>query len=234
FGELMRRKLPHNETMVTYLSRRVLQPAGISYGAWRNGSDGFPLIPQGAQFSAREWAKFGELIRNHGRSANKQILEAADVDELFRASSANPMYGLSWWLNRPMKEELRNNIKQLTMSSDLQYGIAGLPDDLVMAAGAGKQRLYIVPSMNLVVVRQADRILQAIMNEDRGSFSDICFWQLLTLGKSKSPAGTEALPETIQQSSRARRILDLNHDGKIDERERAALRERLQKRFHKQ
>jgi hypothetical protein len=31
---------------------------------------------------------------------------------------------------------------------------ADLPKDLYMAAGAGKQRLYVIPSMDLVIVRQ--------------------------------------------------------------------------------
>ena len=29
-----------------------------------------------------------------------------------------------------------------------------LPEDLFMAAGAGKQRLYVIPSLKLVIVRQ--------------------------------------------------------------------------------
>lgn len=33
-------------------------------------------------------------------------------------------------------------------------GIADGVSDLYMAAGAGKQRLYIIPSMDLVIVRQ--------------------------------------------------------------------------------
>jgi hypothetical protein len=31
---------------------------------------------------------------------------------------------------------------------------ARLPKDVVMAAGAGKQRLYVIPSQDLVIVRQ--------------------------------------------------------------------------------
>lgn len=31
---------------------------------------------------------------------------------------------------------------------------ADLPKDLYLAAGAGKQRLYIIPSLDLVIVRQ--------------------------------------------------------------------------------
>lgn len=32
-----------------------------------------------------------------------------------------------------------------------------LPHDLVVAAGAGKQRLYIIPSLDMVIVRQGQQ-----------------------------------------------------------------------------
>jgi hypothetical protein len=51
-----------------------------------------------------------------------------------------------------------------------------LPDDLFMAAGAGKQRLYVIPSHKLVVVRQGD------LRASRG-FSDAEFLDRLLRGK---------------------------------------------------
>jgi hypothetical protein len=47
-----------------------------------------------------------------------------------------------------------------------------LPGDLFMAAGAGNQRLYIIPSMRLVVVRQTGRILEGRRGRQ---FSDVDF-----------------------------------------------------------
>jgi hypothetical protein len=42
-----------------------------------------------------------------------------------------------------------------------------------MAAGAGDQRLYIIPSMNLVVVRQTDRIF--MRSRAARAYSDVEF-----------------------------------------------------------
>jgi len=38
--------------------------------------------------------------------------------------------------------------------------------DIWMAAGAGDQRLYLIPSKNLLIVRQADRILGHMLRGD--------------------------------------------------------------------
>ena len=56
-----------------------------------------------------------------------------------------------------------------------------LPDDLFMAAGAGGQRLYIIPSMELVIVRQYPRVIERKWGQRRrgGPYSDVEF--LLTL-----------------------------------------------------
>lgn len=265
FGELMVRKLKaekekkHNEsTMVDYLKRRVLDPADIHIGLWRNGKDGMPLMPQGAAFSAREWAKVGELVLNGGMAGGKQIIQSENIKKLFIGSPANPMYGLSWWLNRPMDDQLRKSIRTLTMASDLRYGAPGVPNDLVMAAGAGKQRLYVVPSMNLIVVRQADVKSEFMPGPGKTKFSDIAFWQLLTLGHAEPVAASDkmrvlsglrqgGMPRMrgagpigsgsagagqagIGRSGRFMRMLDRNRDGVVDQQEKQVFRNLLQQR----
>ncbi|MDQ5933347.1 MAG: hypothetical protein QG574_645, partial [Cyanobacteriota bacterium erpe_2018_sw_21hr_WHONDRS-SW48-000092_B_bin.40] len=123
----------------------------------------------------------------------KQIIQSENIKTLFIGSPANPMYGLSWWLNRPMDAQLRNGIRTLTMASDLRYGAPGVPNDLVMAAGAGKQRLYVVPSMNLVVVRQADVKSELMPGAGNTRFSDVAFWQILTLGHADPAAASDKI-----------------------------------------
>ena len=73
FGELMTRKLkPKNETVMTYLKRRILDPMGLKAAFWRE-SAGQPLLPQGASLTAREWVKFGLFLKNGGKWNGRQI-----------------------------------------------------------------------------------------------------------------------------------------------------------------
>src|SRR6185369_9562200 len=59
FGELMTRKLKsRNETVMSYMKRRIIEPLGIRVSDWR-APNGQPFLPQGASLTAREWVKFG-------------------------------------------------------------------------------------------------------------------------------------------------------------------------------
>lgn len=154
FGEILTRKLKtRNETVMSYLNRRILDPIGLKVGNWRM-SNGQPLLPQGASLTAREWAKFGLLLKDRGKWKGKQILSAKLLDELSVGTKTNPAYGISFWLNqtggsgpggRAIGGNARNSIKD---------GIANGVSDLFMAAGAGNQRLYVIRSLDMVIVRQ--------------------------------------------------------------------------------
>jgi CubicO group peptidase (beta-lactamase class C family) len=152
FGELMIRKLrPKNETVMSYLKRRVLDPIGLKVASWRD-FDGQPLLPHGASLTAREWAKFGLLLKNGGRWNGKQIIRKTLLDELVKGSKTNPAYGLTFWLNKPGIDP-RGQPTQARFEDISRTGLVGV-NELYMAAGAGNQRLYIIPSLDMVVVRQ--------------------------------------------------------------------------------
>ncbi len=136
FGELMKRKLkPKGEDYIGYLNRRVLNPIGSKIGFWRN-TNSEPTLPSGCSMNAREWAKFGELLRNYGKWEGKQVISKAQVSKLTEPSIPNPEYGLTVWMSGDGAAEK----KEPTM---------------FMAAGLGNQRCYVVRSLNLVIVRQA-------------------------------------------------------------------------------
>ncbi len=117
--------------------------------------NGQPLLPQGASLTAREWLKFGQFLRDHGKWNGKQLIAKKLLDELVVGTKANPAYGLTFWLNRDGKGPGgrpggRNAVMEIS-----ENGIADGTADMYMAAGAGNQRLYIIPSLDMVVVRQA-------------------------------------------------------------------------------
>lgn len=141
FGEIMRRKLEAKGLAadpLVYLERRILQPSGAAAAGWRRGADGLPMMPQGATMTARDWAKVGEYVGGRGPA----------YAQLFTPSAANRAYGLGWWLPNP-------GSGPTPAATDLDQAGSRIPRDLVMAAGAGDQRLYLIPSRKLTVVRQA-------------------------------------------------------------------------------
>jgi len=156
FGELMHRKLAKQDTTLDdYLKTKLLEPMGLEVKLWTKDTNGEPHLPHGAYLTAPEWAKFGELIRNHGKVGDKQIVSAEALRECFHGSEQHPGYGLTFWL-------LGGQLASM------------LPHDAVMAAGKGKQRLYIVPSLDMVIVRQGE--------DSRPAFEDTEFLKLLLAG----------------------------------------------------
>jgi CubicO group peptidase (beta-lactamase class C family) len=155
FGEIMRRKLAAvggPPDAAAYLGARVLGPIGVSVGRWRaHRRDGLPLMPQGAQLTARDWAAFGQYVLDGGAG-----LDPATLAACFEPTRANPGYGMSWWLLRPG-----------LIPPAPGAGVDGVADgalareDIVMAAGAGDQRLYLLRARRLVIARQASGILHA-------------------------------------------------------------------------
>jgi CubicO group peptidase (beta-lactamase class C family) len=162
FGAFLQRKLKASgggtQDPLAYLQRRIFDPIGMKIGHWRRDDAGNPAMPNGAYVAPREWIKFGQLVANQGRWHNKQVVAAASLEEVFRGSRANPGYGLTFWLNKGVAGAAGadvgsgRNARRLQASDGGYIGRAA-PADLAMAAGKGKQRLYVIPSRSLVVLR---------------------------------------------------------------------------------
>jgi len=173
FGELLHRCLgSYCEDPLIYLQTRLLNPIGIQIQRWRRTHDRMPSLPTGATLTAREWALFGELICRQGQWEGKQIVPRELLAECFQGSRDNPAYGLTWWLNAPVSEEHRKRLRQARMGLEDLHSDPLIPRDLVYAAGAAKQRLYVSPSHQLVVVRQASGVTEALAGGEVSAFSD--------------------------------------------------------------
>ncbi len=169
FGLFLKRKLAaagRSEDPLAYLHERILDPIGLKVAGWVRDRGGNPVMAAGARVAPREWLKLGQLLLRRGRWDERVIIEEGLFAELFRGSNANPAYGLTLWLNRPSpvngasagwesagrrQAAIRNR-----GSAERRMIAAAAPQDLAMAAGRGKQRLYVIPSLDLVVVRQGN------------------------------------------------------------------------------
>ena len=146
FGEIITRELVANDELkfsdpLAYLENRVLDPIEMTYAHWRRDENGMPKLPSGAFLTAREWAKFGELLRNEGKHGGELLFDQETFHQCLKGSETFPDYGLSFWLLDAQRSRLEGR-------PWLKGGY--------MAAGAGKQRLYVLPAAGAVVVRQGE------------------------------------------------------------------------------
>lgn len=169
-------RLLKTESFEDYLVRRVLKPLDISI-EWRvRCIDGHPQVGGGAFITSNDWASFGEFVRLLGRRGDKQIVESELISDCFKGTTPNPAYGQTWWLKQAVTPEILERISILESEWGDVANCEWIPNDLVAAVGAGKQRLYVIPSRKLVVVRQA-----TLANRE---FSDLEFLSLLLRNQS--------------------------------------------------
>lgn len=148
FGEVMTRKLrPSKESVRDYLERRIFRPIGMNVSLWRR-IETDPILSNGMALTARDWARFGMFLRDRGRIGDHRVISAKLFDELLKGSEANPAYGITFWLNRSGFRPNGGLFEMFESEADESLG-----NDIFMAAGLGNQRLYVIPSQNLVVVR---------------------------------------------------------------------------------
>ena len=160
--EVLTRKLSaRGETPYSYLKRRILDPLGIGDIEYRKDQKGAPLVASGFRLTARQWARFGMMLLENGSYRGRRIVSPDLVAEAFRGSPANPMFGFGLWINQAAKkngarevdieEELEDDWNNQRWNGGCISRVA--PPDLVAAVGSENQRLYVIPSLNLVVVR---------------------------------------------------------------------------------
>jgi CubicO group peptidase (beta-lactamase class C family) len=177
FCEVLRRKLePRHLTPERYLYRRVLRPLDIEGVDFREDTKGNPLLASGFRLTARQWAELGELILDKGKYRGRQVVRTDLLAECFRGTHINPMFGMGFWLNRVAPDGREVDVERML---DIPWArqnwrdaclCRDAPRDLVAAIGSGYQRMFIVPSMDLIIVRQG---------RDDSRFSDAHFLRLI-------------------------------------------------------
>ncbi|MEI7576114.1 MAG: serine hydrolase [Armatimonadota bacterium] len=161
FGSLIEAKLK-NESWEQYLDRRIMKPLGISMFYRGKCADGKPQLAGGGWIKPRDWITFGQFVMADGKWKGKQLIDAKLMKELYLPSKANPGYGMSWWLSDA------DEASMMTAKADPSA------DGFRMAAGAGKQRLYIIPKLKMVALRMGK-----VSGAMRG-WSDREFLELIT------------------------------------------------------
>lgn len=102
--------------------------------------------------NSRSMARFGLLMLNKGKWESNQILNETYFNEATTTSqNINLGYGYLWWLNGKTSYHLPQS--QLTFPGSV---IPTAPNDTFMALGKNDQKIYVVPSKNMVIIRMGD------------------------------------------------------------------------------
>ncbi|MCP4610488.1 MAG: serine hydrolase [Planctomycetes bacterium] len=153
-----------NNDLRTLLRERIMRPIGVKDGEWSIGYgqaykvNGLNLVANwgGGSYTARAVARVGRLMLRKGNWQGKQLIEPKCIEEVVKYAGTplpdrsenepNPGSGLGWWTNFD--------------------GVwAKVPRDAFGGAGAGNQILLVVPSLNLIIVRNGSNLFNASKGE---------------------------------------------------------------------
>lgn len=84
-----------------YLHTRLLDPVGMKSAVVEFDAAGTLIGSSMMHATARDWARFGEFLRNGGAVKGAQLVPRGWIDFMKTPSPRNPAYGAQLWLNRP-------------------------------------------------------------------------------------------------------------------------------------
>jgi CubicO group peptidase (beta-lactamase class C family) len=123
----------------TYAEQKLFGPLGITSFEWLKDRTGIAYAASGLRLRPRDMAKIGQLLLQRGRWETRQVVPENWVQTATTAHAnvqgdarCGVQYGYFWWLG--------------TICS------GGGRTSVVFATGNGGQNIWIVPSLNLVVV----------------------------------------------------------------------------------
>ncbi|WP_339917631.1 serine hydrolase [Yeosuana marina] len=145
-----------NETWTNYFNTKLKDKIGMS-GSW------IDLGPLSVYWSnTRSMARFGLMIYANGKWNTTRIVSESFLNEATNTSqNINQAYGYLWWLNGKSSYHLPQS--QLEFNGTL---IPNAPADMYAALGKNDQKIYVVPSKKLVIVRMGD-----VANLDNPTFA---------------------------------------------------------------
>lgn len=122
--------------------RDLFARLGLASATWELDATGNPVCSSYLWATPREWASLGQFALQDGVWAGDRLLPEGWMTQSTTATkvarSEEKGYAAGWWVNR---------------QADGTLVAPGLPEDAYWAQGHDGQRLYVVPSQQLVVVR---------------------------------------------------------------------------------
>lgn len=133
-----------------YLSEKLWRPLRLADASlYLDRENGTPMMSCCILSRPVDWVRIGELIADRGAFEGRQLVPAAWIAEMLQPAPTNPDYGYQIWLGN----------QRVGGEPDARPGLIPwqseefLADDLVLLHGHGAQRVWIVPSLELVIAR---------------------------------------------------------------------------------
>lgn len=135
-----------NTTWINYFNLKLRNPTGMN-GSWIASND---LSVYWS--NSRSMARFGLLALNNGKWKESQIINQNYFSLATNTSqNINLSYGYLWWLNG--KNSYRLPQTQLQFNGSI---IPNAPNDMFMALGKNDQKIYVIPSKKMVIIRMGN------------------------------------------------------------------------------
>ncbi len=132
------------QTFEDYAKEQILSPLGIDRYQWLRDNNGSVWGGVGLQLTARDLAKFGQLILNDGRWENQSLINAEWVEMIQDPqiqTNGSAGYSLQWWISQTF------------------------PTKLFFGNGYGGQALMLLPDKNILVVAMQEFFVLPDQNE---------------------------------------------------------------------
>ena len=119
-----------------FAERYLARPLGMTLRPWQRDPQGIYFGGNDMYLTPRDMLKFGTLYLNRGAWRGRQIISEAWIDSTFVVRTSSPWngnrYGYGWWTRSAHGHDIR------------------------FAWGYGGQFIYVVPTLQLVVVATSD------------------------------------------------------------------------------
>ncbi len=134
-----------------WLSRRLWAPMGAGDAAvWMDRENGNPHYFCCLLATPRDWLRVGELMRNDGIVGRTRVLPEGWVRTITSPSAKNPNFGMNIWRGSPHDPQRGYG---LGVALKVPAKAPFARDDVYYVDGAGGQRVYVVPSEGLTIIR---------------------------------------------------------------------------------
>jgi CubicO group peptidase (beta-lactamase class C family) len=156
-----------------YVAEKLWRPLGAKPARlWLDRAGGMPKGYSFFQARPRDWLRIGLAMKTAGVVDGRQVIPREWLRQMTTPSPANPKYGLHLWLGSPhVPERFYNKNTPFGVKQTEPFAV----DDVVFFDGGGGQRVYVIPSADLVIVRTGmpspewdDGILPNIVLRDLG------------------------------------------------------------------